>query len=152
MDKIDKKRGKIKPRVALFLKNLANGMVQNEAYLAAGFQAKSIEVANSAASRLLRWVHETMTDREMIDIMVPTSTLAGTVAEIMQSSPVDDTRLRAASLAGKWKGLEDQATGPAQGAVIVIMQSNKTAEPQVIDITPQNITPLGPKKPKSIVD
>jgi hypothetical protein len=86
--------------------------------------------------------------------MVPTSTLAGTVAEIMQSSPVDDTRLRAASLAGKWKGLEAPEQNQNAGAVIIIMQSEKIIDPlaTAIDVTPQNVISIHSNKKKSILD
>lgn len=122
--------------------------------MAAGFQAKSMEVANAAASRLLRHVNENMSDKDLIDVMVPTSTLAGTVSEILQSSPIDDTRLRAASLVGKWKGLETPEAGLNQGATIIIMQSERVIDPlnSAIDVTPRNDTATLPAKRKSISD
>src|SRR5271157_1765306 len=50
--KIGNKPAKIKPRVVLFLKNVANGMTQQDAYMAAGFKATTLESAKAAASKL----------------------------------------------------------------------------------------------------
>jgi len=143
--KTGQKPAKLPRRVILFLKNIANGMVQADAYLAAGFKAKTRENAARAASRLSTHLQETMTARDTLDIMVPDKDLFALVNEKMMTSP-DDVQVRAASLFGKWKGLETPEVSGLQGSTIIIMQQLKDGEQAAIDVTPENDKPIERKK------
>jgi hypothetical protein len=137
IQKTERKQPKIPRRVMLFLKNIANGMSQTESYLLAGFKAKTYDSAAQAASRLSRHLQETMTARDTLDIMVPDKDLFAIVNEKMLTAP-DDVQVRAASLFGKWKGLESPDQAALTGSTIIIMQQLKDGSSEAIDVTPDN--------------
>jgi hypothetical protein len=143
------KPAKIKPRVALFLKNVANGMVPGDAYILAGFKAKTPESACSAASRLLRYVNDTMPSRDLLNVMVPDHELFGVIKEKLLCSP-DDVQVRAGSLLGKWKGLETPENAGLQGSTIVIVQGSPSSDQPAIDVTPQNDSDIPEEERKKL--
>lgn len=142
---------KLRVKESKFLKNLAMGMTYADAYEAAGYKTKTRESSAACGFKLLKRLHEAMSDREMLDAMVPTSRVIQVTNEIMETS-ADDNRLRAASLIGKWKQMETPEGGPAQGATIIIVRQLPDSDITAMDVTPGNQVAIQPPKRISITD
>ena len=131
------KQGKIPRMIELFLKNIAMWMTQVDAYEQAGYKGKTRQSMARAASRLSTHLQNTMTARDTLNLMVPDKDLFSLVNEKLLTAP-EDIQVRAASLIGKWKGLEQPETGGLQGSTIIFMQQLKDDDNETIDITPGN--------------
>ncbi len=115
------KAQKIKRRWVKFLENLRDGMSQTDAYLAAGYKAKSRESAARSGSRLLIKLREIMHGTEMFDVYVPADELARVGAELLRSK---DDRVRAAMFghAAKVKRWVDPESDIPRGVTVIINQ------------------------------
>ena len=119
---MSKKRQRLKPRHRKFLESYAQTGDSTEAYLAAGYKAKTREVARVNGSRLIRNLFETMDYRETMDNLgLDDRRLAEILKELAEHED-PKIRVRAADIISKCRGWQRETLDLGQGAQIVIVQ------------------------------
>ncbi len=116
------KRTKLRPREIRFLEEYAKTGDHAQAYVSAGFRAKSREVARVSGYRLLRKIDESMDYREVLEAVGLTDRRVAEIMKELMEHEDPKVRVQALNIATRCLGWQKETLDVPQGAEIVIVR------------------------------